>query len=86
AFIVLAAIYVLFGLPGWLCRLTALQFVTPPRALLALGLAGFLLAFSSLRSDGRPLLAGRVAVLGGLAVTIGAIGYFFGCCRRKSPS
>lgn len=59
-FILFFSAYALVGFPEWLCRATALNFVTEKRAQLAIGVAGLLLTFLSLPADNLPLARDRI--------------------------
>lgn len=72
AFILFFSFYSVVGLPPWLCQISGLSLVTEKRALLAIGIAGLLITFLSLRADGAALVRGRarfwIPVFIGIAV------------------
>jgi hypothetical protein len=51
-YILFFSCYAVIGLPEWLCRITALNFCPETRVRLTIGIAGLLLTFLSLRTDG----------------------------------
>jgi hypothetical protein len=83
-FILFFSFYAVVGLPEWFCRITALNFVTEKRVLLALALAGFLLTFLTLRPDGTALVKGRARLWVLPAVMIAALAYFL-AAREQNP-
>ena len=83
-FILFFSFYAVVGLPEWFCRITALNFVTEKRVLLALALAGFLLTFLTLRPDGTALVKGRTRIWVIPAVITAAVAYFL-AAREQNP-
>lgn len=84
-FILFFSCYAVVGLPHWFCRLTALNFVTEKRALLAIGIAGLILTFLSLRADGAALVQGRARFFIPVALAIAALLYIL-AARRQNPA
>ena len=71
------SVYAVTGYPAWLASITGLGFTTENRSVLALGVAGMLLLFVSLRRDHREWLSmpWRCALLA--AVAIAVLAYLF---------
>jgi hypothetical protein len=65
--------YAVIGLPEWFCRISGLSFCLETRIRLTVGIAGLLLAFVSLRSDGLALLRGRARLIAPLAVCVAVV-------------
>jgi hypothetical protein len=84
-FILFFGIYAIVGLPEWFCRITALNFATEKRALLAIGLAGLMLTLLSLRADGIALVSGRGRIWIPLLIAIAALVYFI-TARHQNPA
>jgi hypothetical protein len=79
-FIAFFSLYAVVGLPEWICRMTALNFCTEKRALLAIGIAGLILTFLTLRMDGIALVTGRTRIF--IPIAIGsAVGMYVWCVR-----
>jgi hypothetical protein len=83
AFILFFSLYAVVGLPDWLCRITALNFVTEKRALLAIGLAGLILTFVSLRYDGRALVSGWPRIWLPAIIAIATLAYYLPAQARN---
>jgi hypothetical protein len=83
-FILFFSVYAVAGLPEWFCRITALNFVTEQRALLAIGVAGLMLTFASLRDDGIALVSGRGRIWIPTLIAFAALVYFV-TAQRQNP-
>jgi hypothetical protein len=85
AFIIFFGCYAVIGLPEWFCRVTALNFCTEKRALLAIGIAGLMLTFLSLRADGLSLVRGWARVIAPVLLASLALIYFL-CVRSENAA
>jgi hypothetical protein len=79
-YILLCSCFAVIGLPEWLCRITALNFCPETRLRLTIGLAGLMLAFLSLRRDGRALVRGWGRAI--VPVVIGSAAFTYVLCVR----
>jgi hypothetical protein len=85
ALIVFLSAYALIGFPPWLARVTGLGFSTESRSLVALGIAGMLFVFLSLRRDEKPLLQGWRSLVAVAMIVLSTAAYFF-FNRGANPS
>jgi hypothetical protein len=69
--------YAIIGFPEWLSRITALNFVPETRLRLTIGIAGLMLAFVSLATDGRALVRGWWRALVPIAIAGAAFSYIW---------
>ena len=67
--------YAVIGFPEWLSRITALNFVPETRLRLTIGIAGLMLAFVSLATDGRALVRGWWRAIVPIAIAGAAFTY-----------
>jgi hypothetical protein len=75
AFVTFFSCYAVIGLPEWFCRITALTFCPEVRVRLAIGIAGLMLTFLSLRADGLALVSGRARALVPIVIGLAALAY-----------
>ena len=79
-YILFFSYYAVIGFPEWFCRITALNFCLETRVRLTIGIAGLMLAFLSLGSDGLALVRGRLRAF--VPVVIGSAALIYVLCIR----
>lgn len=75
SFIIVLICYSVVGLPEWFCRITALNFCPENRIRLPIGLAGLILTFASLRTDGLALVTGWARTILPVIIGIASLTY-----------
>ena len=79
-YILFFSCFAVIGFPEWFCRITALNFCPETRLRLTIGIAGLMLAFLSLRADGRALVGGWGRVV--VPIVLGSATLLYVLCIR----